>query len=244
MRGIGDLAVAAAAAGRRLGSVAVTDVEVLVGALDIDTGPGRAALDRIGVTAQQVAHAARALRADRARGSAEGGMLFSPGADQVLHRAYGYALAHDRDRATAADVLVALLWDDPVSAAMVVLERCGATPEDVAGALAAEGVALPNLPLPRWVEVAYGPKVSFPAAASEQVMAHLTKTLGARGGWGFNIEGDTAWVHGEDALDLPHHVMDVLGAQGVVIDETWAGPVRVDVGDLGPEDGSGPTPGP
>ena len=232
MRGIGELVAAAVTAARRLGSEAVTDVEVLVGALDLDDGVLRGAIARSGVTAEQVDEQARALVGGRDGGSAEGGVGFSPLAQQVLHRAYGFALAQGRDRATAVDAFVAMLWHDPVSSAMTVLERCGVTAEALAAALADEGVALPDLPLPRWAEVSYGPKVSFPVELSDRVIRSLTEDLGIRRGWDFNIDGDTAWLHGEADLDLLRHVSAIVGADVVVVDDTWARTVKVDVEEL------------
>ena len=64
-------------------------------------------------------------------------MSCSTGPQQPLHRAYGYAFAHPRDHATAADVLVAFLRHDLVAAATTVPERCDLTGEQVPTALAA-----------------------------------------------------------------------------------------------------------
>lgn len=177
MRGVDELIVRAAAAGRRLGSAAVTGVEVLLGALDGDAGAARSALHRCGVTIAQVFEAS----ANQAGPPAETGgwrLTVSPDASQLLHRAYRFALAHGRDHPDAADVLVAVLWGEPVSPAVSVLEECGLSTGQVAAALRREGVPVPDLPLPRWGEVACGPRVAVPGALADEVMHHLTHALG------------------------------------------------------------------
>ncbi|MFA9429139.1 Clp protease N-terminal domain-containing protein [Egicoccus sp. AB-alg2] len=209
---------AAARVARRLRQYDLTEAHLLAGVLDGPVTAGRRALEAVGLTAD-VVERELAGRAPAAGAGGEAGATTLAGIRELLARSEGVAIANGSAEVRAEDLLVALLWNAADTAGIAFLQRRGITTAALRDALVAEGVAVPDLPLPRAVELAYGPEVSGPAERWGEVYGHLVEVLGARWHWSWNLTDDGRFVvQAEEDADLPGLLGDLLGPGAVDVD--------------------------
>jgi catechol 2,3-dioxygenase-like lactoylglutathione lyase family enzyme len=137
------------------------------------------------------------------------GLTYSPAYYGMCGRAEAFAAALGDGPITPEHVLLALLWDGNSHSSQL-LWRLGLSRERVVDELRARGVALPNAPLPAQREVDFGEDVWFDRDQVQTVIDHLRTRLPPATYWGFNYEGDRAYVSSEASVDLEALVAEAL----------------------------------
>jgi len=169
--------------------------------------PARQALDAAGVTAGVLLANIRA-GGDGVPASGDG-LTYSPAYYGMRGRAEAFAAALGDGAITAEHVLLALLWDGDSHSSQL-LWRLGASRERIVDELRAGGVSVPDAPLPRQREVEFGEDVWFDRDQVQTVIDHLRLRLPPTTYWGFNYEGDRAYVSSEASVDLEALVAEAL----------------------------------
>jgi len=174
-----------------------------------DDPPARRALQEEGVDDARVLDAIRTSGDGSSDG--EAGVTFSPASYMLQGRAEGIAMALGDGTITPEHVLMALLWD-PVSASSQLLWHLGVSRERIVQRLAHLGVPVPSGPLPPQREVEPGERVWFDREYVPAVLEQLRLHVPPGTPWGFNYEGDRAWVIAEASVDLSKLVEQVLAS--------------------------------
>lgn len=188
-------------------SVAGDDLFLLaLAGLDGDP-PARRALEAEDVTAGRILEAIRTSGDDHA--DPPRWLHYSPAYYTIHGLAQGMAATLGEGTITPEHVLLALLWE-PQSHSSQLLWRLGVSRERVVDRLAQLGVAVPRNPLPPQEEVEWGDAVWFDRAQTSRVLDHVRLHVPPHIDWGFNYEGDRAWVHAEASVDLESLVAEAL----------------------------------
>ena len=141
--------------------------------------------------------------------STKHGMTYSPAYYLMHGRADAFAATLGDGRITPEHLLLALLWDGS-SAASQRLWHLGASRDAIVDGLRARGVAVPAAPLPEQREMDLGERVWFDRDQVCAVIEHLRLHLPPEKHWGFNYEGDRAYVSSEASVDLEALVAEAL----------------------------------
>lgn len=169
--------------------------------------PARQALEAAGVTADIV------LANIRTGGDGVpphgDGLSYSPAYYGMTGRAEAFAAALGDGTITAEHVLLALLWDGDSHSSQL-LRRLGVRRERIVDELRARGVGVPGGRLPAQREVEVGEDVWFDRDQVQRVIDHLRQHLPPETYWGFNYEGDRAYVSSEASVDLEALVAEAL----------------------------------
>jgi hypothetical protein len=139
----------------------------------------------------------------------EGGLTYAPAFYSMQGRAEGFAAALGVGSIAPEHVLVALLWD-PMSASSQLLWRIGVSRDRIVDRLHDFGVSVPPAPLPAQREIEVGERVWFERRDVRSVLDYLRGHIPPGTAWGFNYEGDRAWVHAEAAVDVEALVSQAL----------------------------------
>ena len=137
------------------------------------------------------------------------GLMYSPAYYGMCGRAAAFAAALGDGTITPEDLLLALLWDGNSSSSQL-LWRLGVGRERVVDELRARGVVVPGAPLPPQREVEFGEDVWFDRDQVGAVIDHVRLRLPPETYWGFNYEGDRAYVSSEASVDLEALVAEAL----------------------------------
>lgn len=187
--------------------VASDDLFLLALAQLPEGAPARRALEAEGVTAER-------LRAEiRVGGDGEDrprqGFTYSPAYYLIHGRAQGLAAATGDGVVTPEHLLVALVWDGGTSSSQL-LWRLGVSRDAVVDRLRQQGVAVPSSPLPAQREVEWGEPVWFDRDQVDAVLTRVREQLPPQTRWGFNYEGDRAWIVGQADVDFEALVREAL----------------------------------
>ena len=169
--------------------------------------PARQVLEAEGVTAEVLLSNIRTGGDGGA--STRFGMGYSPAYYVMRGRADAFAAALGDGTITPEHVLLALLWDGS-GAASQLLWHLGASREALVEGLRARGVAVPAAPVPPQHEMELGERVWFERDQVQEVIDHLRLQLPPETHWGFNYEGDRAYVSSEASVDLEALVAEAL----------------------------------
>lgn len=139
-------------------------------------------------------------------------MTFAP-ANYLMHgRAQGFAGALGNGAVTPEHVLLALLWD-PSALSCQVLDRLGVCPQQILDRLRDLDVPVPKAALPPQRKVDMGERVWFERADVPCVLDHLRLHISPATRWGFNDDGDRAWVFAESHVELDVLVAAALASK-------------------------------
>jgi Clp amino terminal domain, pathogenicity island component len=142
----------------------------------------------------------------------DGGISFAPAFYTMLGRAEAFAAVLGDGRITNEHVLLALLWD-PMSATSQLLWRMRASREGVVSRLRAAAVPVPETTLPSQREIEQGERVWVGREEVAAVLAYVGRHLPPGTVWGFNYEGQQAWLVAESHVDLPTLVATALRSE-------------------------------
>lgn len=185
---------------QRLGRDVAGDDLFLLALLELHRDvPARSALEAEGVTGDQALAEVRA-GGDKASDAFEG-LLFPPAFNALLGRAQAFAATLGDGAITPEHVLLALIWD-PTSGSSQLLWRLGVQRERIIERLAREGIPTPEAPIPKQREIEMGERVWFDRSDVAKVLQGLGRRIHPGTRWGFNYEGDRAWVWAEAHVDL------------------------------------------
>jgi catechol 2,3-dioxygenase-like lactoylglutathione lyase family enzyme len=137
------------------------------------------------------------------------GLMYSPAYYGMRGRAEAFAAALGDGAIAPEHVLLALLWDGDSHSSQL-LWRLGVPRERLVEELRARGVGVPAAPLPSQREVEFGEEVWFDRDQVQTVIDHLRLHLSPDTHWGFNYEGDRAYVSSEASVDLEALVAEAL----------------------------------
>jgi hypothetical protein len=197
------------AAGQLGRHVASDDLFLLAIAELTDDSPARQALEAEGVDA------GRLLGEIRTGGDGPSelkeGLTFAPAFYSMEGRAQAFAAALGEGTISSAHVLLAVLWD-PRSASSQLLWRLGVSRDRIVERLRDLGVAVPHVPLPAQREIEIGERVWIHRKDVRSVLDYLRRTIPPGTAWGFNYEGDRAWVHAEAGVDMEALVGKAFGS--------------------------------
>jgi hypothetical protein len=192
---------AAAAHAFRLRRRVLTDDLLLLGLLELDPHqPARRALEGEGITTQHLLK--KILTPGDESAEIPPALTYSPASYIVQGRVEAFAAALGEGTITPEHVLLALLWD-PVSNSSWLLWKLDASRKGVIERLRALGVLVPSAPLPRQRPIAWGDRVWVDREEAPAVVNYLRLHLTPTVQWGFNYEGERAWVMAEESVDLP-----------------------------------------
>jgi hypothetical protein len=205
-----DIRVGVLSAARRLGRQVASDDLFLLAVAELpDESAARQALEAEGVDAE------RLLAEIRTGGDGpselEGGLTYAPAFYSMQGRAEAFAAALGDGAIASEHVLVALLWD-PMTASSQLLWRLGVSRERIVEQLGDLGVPVPRAPLPVQREIEVGERVWFDRKDVRSVLDHLRRQIPPGTVWGFNYEGDRAWVLAEASVDVEALVGRALGS--------------------------------
>jgi hypothetical protein len=141
----------------------------------------------------------------------EGGLTYAPAFYSMQGRAEAFASALSDGTISPEHVLVAVLWD-PMSASSQLLWRLGVSRQRIIERLRDLGVSVPRVPLPVQREIEVGERVWFDRKDVRSVLDHLRRLIPPGTAWGFNYEGDRAWVHAEAHVGVQALVARALGS--------------------------------
>lgn len=126
-------------------------------------------------------------------------------------RAEAFAASLGNGPISPEHVLMALIWD-PSSEASQLLWRLGVSREDIIESFRSRGVTVPRASIPPQVEVERGERIWIDRDDVQHLIAELPKCLPPDAHFGFNYEGDRAWVIAEASVDLRSLVDDILAS--------------------------------
>jgi hypothetical protein len=185
---------------QRLGRDVAGDDLFLLALLELpEDVPARSALEAEGVTGDRALAEVR-TGGDRASDSFQG-LLFPPAFNALLGRAQAFAATLGDGAITPEHVLLGLIWD-PTSGSSQLLWRLGAQRERIVERLAREGIPTPEAPIPKQREIEMGERVWFDRSDVATILQSLGRRIHPGTQWGFNYEGDRAWVWADAHVDL------------------------------------------
>lgn len=169
--------------------------------------PARQVLEEAGVTAD--------ILLTRIRTEGDGGtspkiaMTYTPAYYLMHGRADAFAATLGDGTITPEHVLLALLWDGR-GAASQILWGLGVPREALVEGLRRRGVAVPAAPLAPQQEMEVGERVWFDRDQVQAVLDRIRASVPPSTHWGFNYEGDRAYVVAESSVDLAGLVAEAL----------------------------------
>lgn len=197
---------------QRLGRDVASDELFLLALLELpDDVPARSALEAEGVTEDQALTEVR-TDGDKASDTLQG-LLFPPAFNALLGRAQAFAASLGDGAITPEHVLLALIWD-PTSGSSQLLWRLGVQREQIVDRLARGGIPTPEAPIPKQREIEMGEQVWFDRSDVSKVLQGLGRRIHPGTHWGFNYEGDRAWVWAEAHVDLTALVDEARSTAG------------------------------
>ena len=137
------------------------------------------------------------------------GFTYAPPYYAMHARAEAFADTLGDGTITPEHVLLALLWDGHTRSSQI-LWRLGVSRERLVEGLAARDVRVPAAPLPAQREVDIGDRVWFDRDQAQAVIDRIRLGVAPGTHWGFNYEGDRAWVFAESSVDLAGLVAEAL----------------------------------
>jgi hypothetical protein len=146
-------------------------------------------------------------------GASKGDRIHLPPAyNGIEGRAQAFAAALGEDGTITPEfVLLALLWD-PMSHSSQALWKLGTAREGIVQHLAKSGVPTPLTPIPAQKEIEWGKRVWIDREDMPRVLTYVSRHVGPQFVWGFNYEGEQAWVNAEASVDLEAIVREALGS--------------------------------
>jgi ATP-dependent Clp protease ATP-binding subunit ClpA len=129
------------------------------------------------------------------------GLTFAPAFYSMEGRAQAFAASLGNGTIRPEHVLMALLWD-PVSASSQLLWRLGVSRERIVDRLRDSGVPVPRASVPPQQDIEWGDRVWFDRKDVRVVLDHVRLNVPPATRWGFNYEGERAWVNAETSVDL------------------------------------------
>jgi len=182
---------------QRLGRDVAGDDLFLLALMELpDDVPARSALEAEGVTWDRVL----AEVGDKASDTFQG-LLFPPAYNALLGRSQAFAATLGDGAITPEHILLALIWE-PTSGSSQSLWRLGVQPVRIIERLSRQGIPVPETEVPEQREVEMGERVWFDRTDVAKVLQSLGKRTSPGTRWGFNYEGDRAWVWAEAHVDL------------------------------------------
>jgi len=192
---------------KELGRTDAGDDLFLLAILDL---PGDAVARKVlqaeGATADLVVRSVR--RSDGAAPDANS-IRFPPAYNETLGRAQGFAATLGDGTITPEHVLLSLIWD-PTNGASQVLWHLGVHRERLIDRLRDLGVLVPAADPPEQREIETGDRVWFRREDTDRVLRYLSDRLPDDAWWGFNYEGDRAWVRSETRIDVESLVAEAI----------------------------------
>lgn len=186
---------------RQLGRAVVSDDLFLLALTELDEDqPARRALAAAGVSSERLLPNIRTT-GDAVRERLGEGLHYAPAYYTLQGLAQGFAATLGDGVIAPEHVLLAIQWTGN-SHSLHALHRLGVTREAIIDELRALGVAVPQAELPTLVEVEWGEKVWFERDRTREVLDHVRLHLGPGTRWGFNYEGDRAWIRAECSVDI------------------------------------------
>jgi ATP-dependent Clp protease ATP-binding subunit ClpA len=193
---------------KRLGRDVASDELFLLALLELPEGaPARSALEAERVTSDRALAEVRTAGDGASKASA--GLLFPPAFNSLLGRAQAFAATLGEGMITPEHVLLALIWD-PSSGSSQLLWRLGIERERIVERLASEGIPTPRASIPDQREVEMGQQVWFDRSEVSTVLHAIGRRIEPGTRWGFNYEGERAWVWAEAHVDLRSLVGEAL----------------------------------
>jgi ATP-dependent Clp protease ATP-binding subunit ClpA len=197
---------------RRLGRrVAGDDLFLLALSGLPDDSPARRVLEAEGLDSARIEEQIRTGGDQEAEG--EGRVTFAPAFYSMKGRAEGFAAALGDGTITPEHVLMALVWD-PMTFSSQLVSRMGATRQRIIDRLQEMGVPVPTAPLPAQREIEHGELVWIEREQAQTVVAYVARHIPPDTVWGFNYEGQRAWISAEPHVDLQHLVEEGLASSG------------------------------
>ncbi|HJV09213.1 MAG TPA: Clp protease N-terminal domain-containing protein [Acidimicrobiales bacterium] len=137
------------------------------------------------------------------------GMTYSPAYYLMHGRADGFAATLGDGTITPEHVLLAIVWDGRTAASQL-LWRLGVSRQALVDGLRERGVAVPATPVPPQQEMDLGERVWFDRDQVQAVIDHVRAHVPPATHWGFNYEGDRAYMVAESSVDLAALVAEAL----------------------------------
>jgi hypothetical protein len=169
--------------------------------------PARRALEAEGLYSGRISEEVR-TRGD-AQADWDGKLHFAPALYLVMGKAEAFAAALGNGTITPEHVLMALLWD-PMTFSSQLLWRTGITRQRILDSLHGMGVRVPSAPLPEQREIEFGERVWIDREQVQAVVSYVGRHLPPDAVWGFNFEGDRAWVNAESHVNLQTLIDEAL----------------------------------
>jgi hypothetical protein len=141
-------------------------------------------------------------------------------------RAEGFAAALGDGTIIPEHVLIALVWD-PMTASSQLVGRMSASRQRIIDRLRDMGVPVPKAPLPAQREIEHGERVWIGREQAQSVVAHVARHIPPDTVWGFNYEGQRAWIRAESHVDLQRLVDEALAAGDEVSSESGHDPPAI-----------------
>jgi hypothetical protein len=206
----GEVMRGASERARRLGRRVVGDDLLLLALSELPGNPpARQALEAEGIDSNRILDHVRAHGDTATEGDIR--QTFAPSFYSVKGWAGGFAAAQDDGPITPEHVLMALMWN-PMSLSSQVVHRMGASRQGIIDYLRNVGVLVPKAPLPPQREIEQGERVWIEREQVGHVIAYVARHMPPEAVWGFNYEGDRAWLVAETHVDLEGMVMEALAA--------------------------------
>jgi hypothetical protein len=105
------------------------------------------------------------------------------------------------------------VWD-PMTFSSRLVSRMGASRQRIIDRLQEMGVPVPKAPLPAQREIEHGERVWIEREQAQTVVAYVARHIPPDTVWGFNYEGQRAWISAESHVDLQHLVEEGLASSG------------------------------
>jgi hypothetical protein len=203
-----ELLASVATQARRLGRRVAGDDLFLLALSDLpDDPPARRALEAEGLDSSRI------LGEIRTGGDADsrwdGNVTFGPAFYSMKGRAEGFAAALGAGTVTPEHVLMALLWD-PMTVSSQLVWRMGDSRQRILDRLRELGLPVPHAPLPAQREIERGEQVWIEREQAPAVVGYVARHIPADTVWGFNYEGERAWISAESHVDLQRLVDEAL----------------------------------
>jgi ClpA/ClpB-like protein len=197
----------AAEKARQLGRRVVSDDLFLLAIAELpDDSLGRRALEAEALDSVAIRERIR-TDGDNERGP--GWLTYAPAFYSMQGRAEGFAAALGDGTITPEHVLLAILWD-PMSLTSHLVRRMGGSREGILDHLREFGVPVPQAALPAQQSVEWGEKLWIERDQVQAVTSYLARRISPDTVWGFNYEGQQAWVDAESRVDLERLVAEAL----------------------------------
>jgi hypothetical protein len=193
----------------QLGRTVASDDLFLLALSDLpDEGPATRALAKLGVNSETLLPHIRTTGDGNSRPVGQG-LTFSPAYYTFDGLAHGFSASLGDGQILPEHVLLAILWTGR-SQSLAALRALGVSREAIVRELSQLGVPVPQSSLPPLVEVDWGERVWFERDQTRRVLDHVRLHLGPHTRWGFNYDGDRAWVHAERSIDVEALVQEAL----------------------------------